>query len=169
MNSQKFRPVGIPGRFGTMAGSYRSVFRGKDGIEVSIPNIIVAVAVSIALIAGTILGVVWIVPWSQDNNAKSELGTVQSGEQLYYAQQNNYGTLAQLTSNGTDSNGNSTNSTLIAGKNKLNIAVSADGSGYCAYIKSDHNTPYWVTEGSTDVQASKPTDAGGAVCPISAP
>lgn len=167
MYSQKFRQVGLQSRFTAVSATYRDALRSKDGIEVSIPNIIVAVAVSIALIAGTILGVVWIVPWSQDNNAKSELGTVQSAEQLYYAQQNTYGTLDQLTAAGTDSNGNSTNSTLIAGSSKLNIAASANG--YCAFIKSDHQTPFWVTEGSTKVQTSVPTDAGGVTCPTSAP
>ncbi|WIE80830.1 hypothetical protein [Curtobacterium sp. MCSS17_016] len=159
MISKHAGPVHAVPRF---LDTYRSTLRSRDGIEVSIPNIIVAVAVSIALIAGTILGVVWIVPWTQDQAAKSQLGTVQSAEQLYYAQNNDYGTLAELTSKTASSN-----STLVGGKDKL--AVNATADGYCVYIKSDHGTSFWATEASTKVQTTNPgTSAGGATCPTTA-
>jgi type II secretory pathway pseudopilin PulG len=156
MSSKHTGPAPAASRF---LDTYRSTLRSRDGIEVSIPNIIVAVAVSIALIAGTILGVVWIVPWTQDQSAKSQLGTVQSAEQLYYAQNNAYGTLTQLTTKGAG-----TNSTLVGGKDKM--AVNANGDGYCVYIKSDHGTEFWATEASTKVLTDNPrTSAGGATCP----
>jgi type II secretory pathway pseudopilin PulG len=159
MSSKHNGPVHAVPRF---LDTYRSTLRSRDGIEVSIPNIIVAVAVSIALIAGTILGVVWIVPWTQDQNAKSQLGTAQSAEQLYYAQNNTYGSLAQLTSKTSSSN-----STLVGGKDKMAINASTDG--YCVYIKSDHGTEFWATEASTKIVTSNPgTSAGGASCPTSA-
>ncbi len=158
MNSTHAGPVRAVPRF---RDTYRSTLRDRAGIEVSIPNIIVAVAVSIALIAGTILGVVWIVPWTQDQNAKSQLGTVQSAEQLYYAQNNKYGSLSDLTSKSASSN-----STLVGGKDNMKVTGVTDG--YCAWIKSDHGTSFWVTEASTEIKTSNPgTSAGGASCPSS--
>lgn len=149
-----------------MRAAYSTTLRRKDGIELSIPNIIVAVSISIAIIAAVVVSVVWIVPWTQDNNAQSQLSTVQSAEQLYYAQNNAFGTLTQLTTSGTAANGDKTNSTLVSGKGKIVINVSSGGDGYCAVIKSDHGgNGFWVTEGSTDVKSSKPTDPAGATCP----
>lgn len=131
------------------------VFLSNDGIEVSIPNIIVAVSVSIALIAAVIIGVIWIVPWTQDQNAKSQLSTVQSAEQLYYAQNSVYGTITQLQDNSTGK------ASLLAGNSTffMNVVTTSPGS-YCVGIKSSTGAKFYADSNSTNITSTQP-----AACP----
>lgn len=135
-----------------------SVLRNKDGIEVSIPNIIVAIIISLVVIASVVAGVVFLIPFAQNSSAKGDLQTVQSAEQIYYAQAAPpvYGGTAQLVEK----------KALVASPTKkVAINVSADGQSYCAGIVSAAKGYYWVSSGNTEVQDTVP-DA--AACPTKA-
>lgn len=158
MTDSKLRTVPFRERIANAKGAYalNSVFRDRDGIEVSIPNIIVAVSVSIAIIAAVIIGVVWVVPWAEDNNAQSALSTIQNAEQLYFAQNNIYGTPEQLVSSGS-------NQVLLKGNTAFNITASK--LGYCAVV-ADTSTgnDFYADSASAVISSSAPTDSP-VTCP----
>jgi type II secretory pathway pseudopilin PulG len=134
--------------------SRRRVLTSNDGIEVSIPNIIVAITISIAVIASVVLGVIWVVPWAQDNAAKGQLQTIQSAEQLLFADANTYGDKTTLT-------------TPVGNKQYLldsdsHYVVTGDKTSYCAGIYSDSGNVFWVSSKSAKVTTTPPA---GVTCP----
>ncbi|GAA4188808.1 hypothetical protein GCM10022288_15630 [Gryllotalpicola kribbensis] len=133
----------------------RATLFDDAGIEVSIPNIIVAVSVSIAVIAAVVLGIVWIVPWSEDNNARSEASTIQQAEQLYFANMNSFTDRAGLTSAATSGIDPTLKLKALADSSSENYAIAASSSGYCLGIKSRTGKLFWATsETQTITQAA---------------
>ena len=127
--------------------SVKSVLTNKDGIEVSIPNIIVAIVVSLVVIASVVAGIVFIVPFAQNSQAQGDLQTVQSAEQLYYAQAAppSFGTGAQLTA---------AKSVL---KSNKPIGITVTGGEYCAASLSATGKVYYATSLSSVITDTRPT------------
>jgi type II secretory pathway pseudopilin PulG len=143
-------------RFAHARATIASTLRKDDGIEVSIPNIIVAIVVSLVVIGSVIAGIVFVVPFAQDSTAKSDLQTVQSAQQVYYSQTAPpaYGTAAQLVAKG---------SILKSG---AQVAIVAAGDKWCAGVRSDAGHNFWLYAGTTEVQSTIPTPTeAGITCP----
>ncbi|QNE48674.1 hypothetical protein F1C58_16585 (plasmid) [Glaciihabitans sp. INWT7] len=149
----------LAGRFAHARLSAKSVLSNKDGLEVSIPNIIVAIVVSLVVIGAVVAGIVFVVPFAQDSTARSDLQTVQSAEQVYYAQAAppTYGSGAELVAKGS----------ILKSDKKIKIV--AQGDLYCAGVLSAAGHYYWVFSKTTTVQDTLPTanpDTGaGMTCP----
>jgi type II secretory pathway pseudopilin PulG len=134
-----------------------STLRKDDGIEVSIPNIIVAIVVSLVVIGSVIAGIVFVVPFAQNSTAQSDLQTVQSAQQVYYSQTAPpaYGTGTQLVTKGS----------ILKSDNK--IIVLASGDSWCGGILSDAGQYFWLYGGTTIIQSTYPSSAqAGMVCPL---
>lgn len=146
---------------GSKSFTIKNVLTGKDGIEVSIPNIIVAIVVSLVVIASVVAGVVFIVPWAQNSAAQGDLQTVQSAQQVYYAQAAPpvYGTAAQLVA-----------SKAILASSK-NVVIVAGGDNYCAATASATGIVYYLTSATTTVTTAVPAPLGTSpvvTCPTNA-
>jgi hypothetical protein len=124
--------------------TYRQVLAKRDGIEVSIPNIIVAIVVSLVVIAAVVAGVVFVIPFSQNASAQGDAQTVQSSEQLYYAQASPavFGTGKQMVDS----------KAVLENSKNVSVVVSSDGSGYCVGSHSATGNTYYVVNTSTDIK-----------------
>lgn len=129
--------------------------RRKDGIEVSIPNIIVAITISLIVILAVVAGVVFLIPFAQDSTAKGEVQTIQSAQQIYYAQAAppRYGTIPELVQK---------KAVIASPSKKVAVTIAADGQTFCVGVRSDTGKHYWGFSGS-----SEPTDTApaGVACP----
>ena len=151
---------------GSKSFTIKNVLTGKDGIEVSIPNIIVAIVVSLVVIASVVAGVVFIVPWAQDSAAQGDIQTVQSAQQVYYAQTAppSYGSAPQMVAS---------KAILAAPGKKVTITLDdAPSDTYCVGALSATGRAYWLTSATTTVTSTySATPVGGpsgAVCPTAA-
>ncbi|KQO98706.1 hypothetical protein [Leifsonia sp. Leaf264] len=156
------------GRFLTNIAARKTVLSKKDGIEVSIPNIIVAVTISLAIIASVILGVIVLVPWAQQGAATSDLSTVQTAEQLYASKAGAgaYGDGATLVS--AKSILDSKKPIVIRQGTDTTTVVGVSTPVWCAGIKSADGKYFWATSASSDVTDGKTAVAPtivGVTCP----
>ncbi|AYG03421.1 hypothetical protein [Gryllotalpicola protaetiae] len=139
------------------------VLRSAAGIEVSIPQIIVAVSVSIAVIGAVVLGVVWIVPWAEDNSAKSEASTIQSAEQLFHANSNAFGSRDALSSNTSTPDG--TAFKALSDNPAEHFAIATSDDGYCLGIESRTGRFFWSSSESQTITQSAIAPAASGTAP----
>lgn len=168
-------------RISAAASARGRVLKSDDGIEVSIPNIIVAVTISLAIIAAVILGVITLVPWAQEGAAKSDLATIQTAQQVYSSKEdvNKSGvtaydeaiaagkTPAQATpligtyggagNFGTGAQLLSSKSILDA-KKSIVVGVNTTKDAWCAGTKSANGKTFFAFSGTTEVVLSAKAD-----------
>lgn len=128
---------------------YLPVLRNKDGIEVSLPSLIITVGLSIVIVGSVVLGGIFAIPFTQNAAAKGDLTTVASSEAVYYGNSASgtpsYGTAALLVST----------KAIVASQKPVAIKVPAAGTvgydRYCIGTKSQTGTYFWMVSGSSTV------------------
>lgn len=138
--------------------SAASVLRSKRGLSASLPEVLGAVGVGIAILAGVGFGIGAAVNYGNDSSAQGSLEAVKSAQLLYQGQTGTFGTLEQLTKGDPPA-------LTSAGA----VKVAATATNYCATVKSTSmaGTQFWITAKSSKVLKVKPDAAllGDVVCP----
>lgn len=139
----------------------RAAVSNKRGLSASLSEVLGAVGISVAVLALAGFGVGAAITFGQDSSAKSELESVKSAQVLYQSQHGSFGTLEDLTK-ASDTAG----AALTSTPDKFAIAVSPDGTNYCAVSTSGSMfaPSFWLTAKSGKISDTKLTD-GGIDCP----
>jgi hypothetical protein len=139
--------------------SAQSVLANKRGLSASLPEVLGAVGISIAVLAGAAFGIGYGVNYSQDAKAKSVLDSVKSAQVSYQGKNDTFGTLAQLT----------TGDTPPLTDTPDHFAIAASATNYCAVIKSGSMSgpTFWITAKSGKILETAPAAgaAGDVTCP----
>lgn len=143
--------------------SAREAFTNESG-AIDLGSIMVGIIV-IGIIGGVIAATVFaVIPWSQDNAAKSSLDSVATAESAYAGFTSDNG--SQYFGNLSDLNGVSTshgvNKNLLPVNDKLNVAATGEGDAadYAGIVKSDTGKYFYITSGNTKALPGGTTLAG---------
>ena len=144
--------------------SARKVLGDKRGLSASLPEVLGAVAVSIAILAAAGFGIGAAINFGQDSSAKGVLDSISAAQTLHQSKTGGFGTLAELTTAGTGGT-----PALTETPDNASIAVSTDKRNFCAVIESGSmaHTKYWVTGKNGKIyEGTAPTAAvAGVTCP----
>jgi len=138
--------------------SAAAVLTNKRGLSASLPEVLGAIGISLAVLATVGLGIGAAVNFGNDSSAKGALESVKSAQLLYQAEKGTFGTLEQLTAGDTPA---------LTGAGS--VKVSATATNYCAVVKSTSMSAptFWITAKSGKLLTTAPTAAqlGDVTCP----
>ncbi|MFE6966779.1 hypothetical protein ACFVAJ_16845 [Agromyces sp. NPDC057679] len=136
-----------------------TILRRRDGIEVSIPNIIVAISISVAVLLAAAVGAITVIPMANDATAQGTVSAVKTAQEIYIAKNRaGYATGAQLIAE------------KFVQKNGSNVAITQSGTGaaaiFCVGVLSDSGKTWWGVSGATNIVDTIPAAPAG--CPTAA-
>jgi len=146
-------PAGSGGIF-----SARSVLTNKRGMSFSLPEVLVAVGLSIGGAALVTVGIASAINFSKDSGAKTALDSVKSAQILYQQKTGSFGSLEQLT----------TGETPALTDSPANFKLAQTETNYCGIVRSTSMSAptYWITAKSGKILETAPTAAqAGVACP----
>ncbi len=142
-----------------------AILKRRDGIEVSIPNIIVAISISVAVLLAAAVGAMAVIPMANDATAKSTIGSVKTAQEIFLA-----------SGADPDNDGLSEYATgpqLVAAKYvqknaSAKVTITATGSGataaFCVAVLSDTGTIWYGVSGDTEIKSGAAAAVTAAGC-----
>ncbi|WP_159599187.1 hypothetical protein [Agromyces humi] len=136
----------------------------RSGLEVSIPNIIVAIAISVAVLLAAVFGAVTVIPYTQDATTQSTLDAFADAEQISISKDGVFQDHQGLINAGyLQHSGN-------------RIAATFDNDEFCAAMASPSGAIFWTKDdqpvpflSATQPEANCPTTADVSAATVPGP